>query len=186
MVSEVIAAYLETMILPCFWADHEGRHCLAPKCALAGWPFCMRGMDAQPTLNMGQNWHRSSTFSLSSFIEVGISWRLYAEFQKSWTWFNTQIKEGLHMRQRCIGDSIAKGHIQVSNGFYSLLISLEITTLPPATFRGASAKTSFHLVGTSEISCFHGPFRDDCLGSCFRDASANSVSTLTVCFVGSP
>ena len=74
----------------------------------------------------------------------------------------------------------------VSNGFYSLLSSLEITTLPPATFRGASAKTSFHLVGTSEISCFHGPFRDDCLGSCFRDASANSVSTLTVCFVGSP
>ena len=38
----------------------------------------------------------------------------------------------------------------MSGGFYSLLVSLEITTLPPASFRGASAKTSFHLVGTSE------------------------------------
>ena len=40
--------------------------------------------------------------------------------------------------------------IHRSSGFYSLLISLEITTLPPASFRGASAKTSFLLVGTSK------------------------------------
>ena len=39
---------------------------------------------------------------------------------------------------------------------------------------------SFREVGTSKISCFQGSFCDDFLGRCFRDASANSVSSLTL------
>ena len=61
---------------------------------------------------------------------------------------------------------------KVSGGVYSLLISLEITTLPPASFRGASAKTSFLLVGTSKHLASTAPstiISWQVLPRCFRE-----------------
>ena len=49
----------------------------------------------------------------------------------------------------------------MSGGFYSILFSLEILILPPASFRRAFAKTIFLLVGTS------------------KKVSANNISYLT-------
>ena len=70
----------------------------------------------------------------------------------------------------------------MSGGFYSLLVSLEITALPPASFRGASAKTSFHLVGTSEHLASTDPsamISWQVLPRCFREQRFKS-------HVGSP
>ena len=61
---------------------------------------------------------------------------------------------------------------QLSCGFYSLLISLEITTLRPASFRGASAKTSFLLVDTSKHLASTDPsamISWQVLPQCFRE-----------------
>ena len=71
---------------------------------------------------------------------------------------------------------------QESGGFYSLLISLEITTLPPASFRGASAKTNFLLVGTSRHLASTDPsamISWQMLPRCFREQRFKS-------YVGSP
>ena len=70
----------------------------------------------------------------------------------------------------------------MGGGFYSLLISLEITTLPPASFRGASAKTDFLLVGTSRHLASTDPsamISWHVLPRCFREQRFKS-------YVGSP
>ena len=66
----------------------------------------------------------------------------------------------------------------ISGGFYSLLISLEITTLPPASFRGASAKTNFLLVGTSRHLASTDPsamISWQVLPQCFREQRFKSL-----------
>ena len=60
----------------------------------------------------------------------------------------------------------------MSGGCYSILISLEIPPLPPASFRGASAKTSFLLVGTSKHLASTNPsamISWQVLPRCFRE-----------------
>ena len=71
---------------------------------------------------------------------------------------------------------------KLSGGCYFLLVSLEITTLPPASFRGASAKTSVLLVGTSRHLASTDPsamISWQVLPRCFREQRFKS-------YVGSP
>ena len=71
------------------------------------------------------------------------------------------------------------GVVTLSGGVYSLLISLEITTLPPASFRGASAQTSFLLVSTSRHLAATDPsamISWQVLPQCFREQRFKSYA----------